>query len=218
MTDSTVIRVLIVDDHVLVRDGLREILSTTDDIEVVGEAGDQESALRVVEQEKPDVILLDVEIPGGSVQETVSEIRRVAPESQVIIVSMFDGSELVSSLIELGIRGYLLKSVSRYELLSTVRGVRGEHDRVLLSVSRASLTRSRVRTEALSDRELEVLRLAARAMSNAQIGATLFLAEATVKKHLRNIFAKLGAVSRIDAVNKAVTDGLIEAPKAGGAD
>jgi DNA-binding NarL/FixJ family response regulator len=204
------ITVALVDDHALMRDGLREILETQPDIAVVGEAGDSETAIGVVGEHQPRVVLLDVEIPGGEVTTTVGRIHEVAPHTEIVILSMYEGPHLLRRLLSLGIRGYLLKSVTRQELVSAVRNACASDGRVILSVSRHSLAQPQATTVGeLSRRELDVLELAAQAMSNAQIATRLYLTEATVKRHLSNIFTKLGAVSRIDAVNKAIAASLI---------
>jgi DNA-binding NarL/FixJ family response regulator len=202
------ITILLVDDHALVREGLREILETQADLRVVGEAKDSATTAALVAETRPDIVLLDVEIPGGEVTATVKEIKERSPESRVIILSMYEGPQLVQALLAAGIRGYLLKSVHWQELVVAIRAIRADSDRIILGVSRESLgpggpgqhEPSPVR---LSAREVEVLDLVARALSNSQIAARLRLTEATVKRHLRNIFVKLGAVSRLDAVNKA---------------
>jgi DNA-binding NarL/FixJ family response regulator len=202
--------VLIVDDHALFREGLREILSAQDDIVVIGEAGNSHQAVSAAADQQPDIVLLDVEIPGDDVTTTVGRIRALSPRTQVIILSMYDGPEVVQNLLAAGIRGYLLKNVHREELFSAIRCAREEDGRIVLAVSRESLARIQgPPAGVLSSREREVLELAAQAMSNVQIATRLNLTEATVKRHLRNIFAKLGAVSRIDAVNKAIAASLI---------
>jgi DNA-binding NarL/FixJ family response regulator len=208
-----IIRIVLVDDHILVREGLREILSTEPDFKVVAEAGDSAGAIAAVESEKPDVVLLDVEIPGAEVTTTVRGMQVGSPHSRVIILSMYDGPQLVQSLLAIGVKGYLMKSVTRLELIATIRSVYSDEDRIVLSVSPDSLIRvmgGGPDGGRLSDRERGVLQLVAYAMSNAQIATRLGLTEATVKRHLRNIFVKLGAVSRIDAVNKAIAGSLIE--------
>lgn len=203
--DASATTILLVDDHVLVREGLRAILETQPDLHVVGEAADGATTLTLAAELRPDIVLLDVEIPGSEVTATVAQIRDRSPKSRIIIVSMYEGPQLVQSLIEVGIRGYLLKSVHWQELVVAIRAVRDDNDRVILGVSRESLRDAPQESAPgdLSARELEVLNLAAQALSNSQIAARLHLTEATVKRHLRNVFAKLGAVSRIDAVNKA---------------
>jgi DNA-binding NarL/FixJ family response regulator len=199
------ITVLLVDDHALVREGLREILETQPDIAVIGEAQDSATTVALAAETQPDIVLLDVEIPGGEVTATVSQIRNRSPASRVVILSMYEGPQLVQALLAAGIRGYLLKSVHWQELVVAIRAIRADDDRIILGVSRESLNSVRQEPErgTLSARELEVLDLVAQALSNGQIASRLHLTEATVKRHLRNIFAKLGAVSRLDAVNKA---------------
>lgn len=209
---SAPISILLVDDHALLRESLRESLDAQPDLVVVGEAGTSAAAVAQARLLQPDVILLDVEIPGDDVTVTMGHLRRLAPSAQVLILSMYDGPQLLQQLIDAGIRGYLLKTITTQELLAAVRSVVTDHGRLVLNVSRETLGRLAQgprRSDLLSDREREVLELTARALSNAQIATRLSLTEATVKRHLRNIFAKLGAVSRIDAVNKAMAASLI---------
>jgi DNA-binding NarL/FixJ family response regulator len=204
------ISVAIVDDHALFREGVRGILEAQSDMIVVGEAGDSAGAVALATRTRPRVVLLDVEIPGDDATVTVTRIHRASPNSQVIILSMYDGPQLLRSLVAAGIRGYLVKSVHRQELVAAVRSARTDDGRIILQVSRESLANvQEPHSGVLSERELEVLGLTAQALSNMQIASHLGLSEATVKRHLRNIFVKLGAVSRIDAVNKAVAAKLI---------
>ncbi|HEV2371290.1 MAG TPA: response regulator transcription factor [Streptosporangiaceae bacterium] len=208
------ITIALVDDHVLVRSGVREILEAEPDLRVVGEAGDSEGAVVLAAETTPHILLLDIEIPGDDAATTVRRLHEVSPATRVVVLSMHDGPVLLRTLLALGIRGYLLKSVTRQELVTAVRTACADNGRIALSVSHASLTGAQgYSSDALSDRERAVLTLVAQAMSNAQIAARLSLTEATVKRHLRNIFVKLDAVSRIDAVNKAVSAALIEAPR-----
>jgi DNA-binding NarL/FixJ family response regulator len=199
------ITILLVDDHTLVREGLCEILGAQNDMRVVGQAEDSATTVALAAKERPDVVLLDVEIPGGEVTTTVSQIRNCSPSSRVIILSMYEGPQLVQALLAAGVRGYLLKSIHWQELVVAIRAVCADSDRIVLGVSQQSLryVNQESSTDVLSAREREVLGLVAQALSNSQIASRLCLTEATVKRHLRNIFVKLGAVSRIDAVNKA---------------
>jgi DNA-binding NarL/FixJ family response regulator len=210
---------LIVDDHMLVREGLRRILQAQDDMEVVGEAGDSAAAVAAAARERPDVVLLDVEIPGGEAAATVRKLRDASPGSGVIILSMHEGPMLVRELLAAGVRGYLLKSIHWQELVLAVRTVHLDPERVVLGVSGQSLRSTGQgpgeEAAALSEREREILGLVGEALSNAQIASRLSLKEATVKRHLRNVFVKLGAVSRIDAVNKAAELGILPAPRRG---
>jgi DNA-binding NarL/FixJ family response regulator len=204
-TENARTTILVVDDHTLVREGLREILNAQEDLLVVGEAASHTAAVSVAAEKEPDIVLLDVDMPGGEVTSTVSQIHGRSPRSRVIILSMYEGPQLVQALLAAGIRGYLLKSAHWQELVIAIRAVRADDDRVVLGVSRESLSYAQQEPSqaVLSVREREVLDLVAQALSNAQIGVRLHLTEATVKRHLRNIFVKLGAVSRLDAVNKA---------------
>jgi DNA-binding NarL/FixJ family response regulator len=197
--------ILMVDDHALVRQGLRKLLETQEDLRVVGEAGEAGEAVTLAAKTEPDIVLLDVEIPGGEVTETVRRIGERSPNSRIIILSMHEGFDLVQATLAAGIRAYLLKSVHWQELVVAIRAVHADGGRVILGVSQESLQAARQRPEQgeLSDREREVLGLVAQALSNGQIASRLGLTEATVKRHLRNIFVKLGAVSRLDAVNKS---------------
>lgn len=202
--------VAIVDDHALFREGLREILESQEGLVVVGEAGTSSGALSMVADKKPDILLLDVEIPGDSATDTVTRLRIQSPNTQIIILSMYDGPQLLHRLLAAGIRGYLLKSVHWHELVSAIRSVHDEPERVVLAVSRESLAQMEsTPSEVLTSKEREVLELAAQALSNRQIAARINTTEATVKRHLRNIFVKLGAASRIDAVNRAIDASLI---------
>jgi len=199
------ISVLLADDHALVRDGVRGILRTQADITVVGDAEDAASAIAAAASLQPDVILLDVEMPGNTVTVTVRGLRKRSPKSRIIVLSMHEGAQLVQLLLSAGISGYLLKSSRWEELVAAIRTVHAAPDRVVMGVSRQSLSHVRptLASDTLSFREHEVIELVDQALSNGQIAGRLGLTEATVKRHLRNIFAKLGAVSRLDAVNKA---------------
>ena len=213
-TPEGIVTIVIVDDHALFREGLREILEMNDDLKVVGEADTSERAVAVVTEQRPDVLLLDVEIPGDDVTTTVSRVRELSPKTQILILSMYDGPRLLRRLVTAGIRGYLLKSVHRHELVAAIRTVCADPDRMVLAVSRESLAdMNEPAAGILTDREVQILELAARALSNNQIATRLGLTEATIKRHLRNIFVKLNAVSRIDAVNKAIAASLISPPQ-----
>jgi DNA-binding NarL/FixJ family response regulator len=210
MTQSEPIRVVLVDDHTLVREGIREILEVNDDIVVADEAGTSPDGIAAVTRHRPDVVLLDVELPGGEVTDTVARMRVLAPRTQIIILSMYDAPQLPRRLISSGIRGYLLKSVDRQELVSAIRSVHANPGNIVLSVSQESLTQMHTTGEnRLSKREQEILELVAQALSNGQVATRLGVTEATVKRHLRNVFVKLDAVSRIDAVNKAIKSSMI---------
>lgn len=207
---SEPLTVLLVDDHVLFREGVAEIFAAEEDLNVVGEANNGEDALELAQREKPDIVLLDVEMPGMEAEEVLRRILRTLPSTKIIILTMHDEPRLVRSLLAAGARAYVVKSATREELLSTVRTVDQDNDRVVISVSRQTLEGlEKGHRSILSTRELEVMALAARGMSNAQIASRLYISEGTVKRHLTNIYAKLSVTSRVDAVNKAFAEGLI---------
>ncbi|AOS65593.1 response regulator [Actinoalloteichus hymeniacidonis] len=206
------IRILLVDDHTLLREAVRDVLLTEDDFTVVGEAGDGATAVGLAATTKPHVVLLDVEMPRSKPLETVERLLQVAPKARVIVLSMYDDPQLVREMLGLGIAGYLHKSIGQRDLINAIRSAGTGEGQVTVSVSREALALSGANAEVsgpLSSREIEVLALVSEAMSNRQIAGKLSITEGTVKRHLRNIFAKLGAMSRIDAVNKAVDLALI---------
>jgi DNA-binding NarL/FixJ family response regulator len=214
------ISVIIVDDHALFCDGIRELLATEPDFNVVGEGRDGGEAVALVAHHQPDVVLLDVAMPGPPPQVTIPRIHASCPQTRVVVLTMHDEPDLVRELMALGARGYLAKNVSREQLFGAIRTVVRDGGRTVVAVSRESLKllepRSGAAESTLTPREQEVLELAARAMTNAQIGAMLFLAPGTVKRHLTSAYRKLGAVSRIDAINRAAAAGLIRAPAGAG--
>ncbi|MFJ6194959.1 response regulator [Micromonospora sp. NPDC092111] len=206
--------VLLVDDHALFRQGLRELLSMEPDLTVVGEAGTGAEAAALAATHRPDVMLLDVGIPGDHAATTIARTLAAAPATRIIILSMFDEPAVVKELLGAGARAYLLKTVTRDDLVATLRSVRTETDLIMLSISRESFEQvSDAGAKVLSEREVEIVGLVAQAYSNSQIARRLDITEGTVKRHLRNVFTKLGAVSRIDAVNKAAAINLISQEK-----
>src|SRR5262249_24294736 len=215
MTDlSSRLRVLLVDDHTLFREGLAELLATEEDLKIVGRAGDSVTAVRLAGSTSPHIVLLDVEMPYHPVRVTMRAIRNAAPKAHILILTMHDEPCLVHQVLTAGAHGVLMQSATREELVGAIRAV-GYQGKTVRSVSRQSARELSLPSgDQLSRRELEVLELAARALSNAQIAAALSIAEGTVKRHLTNICAKLGAVSRLDAVNRARAARLIQVPDA----
>jgi DNA-binding NarL/FixJ family response regulator len=195
------IRVLIVDDHPVVRDGLRGVIDGQPDMHVVGEAGHGAEALARVEAEPVDVVLMDLRMPTMGGVEAIGQLRRTAPSVRVLVLTTFDTDRDVLPAIEAGATGYLLKDTPRDELLRAVRAAhRGE---AVLSPAVAGRLMGQVRTPAqdtLSSRELEVLRLVAAGFTNREAAQKLFISEATVKTHLLHIYAKLGVRDRASAV------------------
>jgi DNA-binding NarL/FixJ family response regulator len=213
VTENGHIRVLLADDHTMFRQGLKEMLSTDAGIEVVGEAGNGQEAVTLARQMKPDVVVLDVEMPVMGAAEAMDAMLELSPRPRILIVTMFDSPRLVRELLARGARGYLVKSASLEDLLAAVRaaakgpsGPRGEN--VILAIPREVLQRVEKRgEEEPSARELEILLLAARGLSNRQIAASLSLSEATVKRHLANLYAKMDVGSRGEATRKALSEG-----------
>ena len=213
METGSRIRVLLADDHTMFRQGLKEMLATGGDIEVVGEASNGREAVALAERIKPDVVILDVEMPVMGATEVMDRLLEVSPTPRVVILTMHDNPRLVREFLGRGASGYLSKSASIEGLLTAVRtaaesplGPRQEN--VVLAVPREVLERVENDAEGEpSARELEILLLAARGLSNRQIATTLTISEATVKRHLANIYAKMGVGSRSEATSKALSEG-----------
>ncbi|WP_306324256.1 MULTISPECIES: response regulator transcription factor [unclassified Streptomyces] len=206
------IRIVLIDDHALLREVVFETLNVEPDMVVIGVAASGPAGIAHCEIEQPDVVLLDGNIPHESVTETVHSVRSASPKARILIVSMPDDPALVRQLLDCGVRGYLNKSASRNDLVSSIRAVCADNIRIVLHVSVEAL--AHIATTAncedrLTRREMEILILVSKAMSNRQISRRLTIAEGTVKRHLGTIFTKLGARSRLEAVNKAVSRGLI---------
>lgn len=210
------IRVLIVDDHPLFRAGVREQLESGDGtIVVVGEAQDGAQAHDLVRALAPEVVLMDISMPGMNGIDATRRIRDDFPDVGVIILSVYDDDQYVSKAIESGACGYLLKTVEATELRESVKRVGRGESALSGSVARALLSRlsgPSGGSNPLTDRELEVLRIAARGASNKTIGNELFLSARTVEAHMRSIFEKLGASSRTEAVARAVRHHWIRMP------
>ena len=204
------IKVLLVDDHALFREGVAEIFDAEEGMEVVGVAANGQEAVELTAEVKPDVVLMDVEMPLMGAEQAIRQILCTSPSSKILVLTMYDEPRLVRKLLMLGAHGYLVKNATREELVAAVRTVHRVEDRIVLSVSRSTAARLEGSEQSvLSNRELEILLLIARAMSNSQIASRLHISEGTVKRHLTNIYAKLGVSSRADAAKKALTSGLL---------
>jgi DNA-binding NarL/FixJ family response regulator len=205
------ISVLLVDDHPVVRAGIRGMLDGEPDVAVVGEAGSGTEALTAVAKLGPHVVLMDLRLPGMDGADATSRILAAAPQTRVVVLTTYDTDRDILRAVEAGAAGYLLKDVSRADLLAAVRAAaRGE---TVLAPAVAGRLMSRLRAPAapaLTPRELEVLRLVARGLSNGEIGQALFIGEATVKTHLLRAFAKLGVSDRTAAVTSAMAAGLLD--------
>ncbi len=208
----TAIRVLLADDHPVVREGLRGMLAAEPDIEVVGEAASGPEAVILAERLRPDVVLMDLRMPGG---DGVAATRQLAGTT-VVVMTTYDSDADILRAVEAGAAGYLLKDTPREVLADRVRAAaRGE---TVLAPAVAGRLLGRMRSEAapraeqLSTRETQVLALVARGLTNGEIGRELFLSEATIKTHLLRASAKLGVSGRTAAVTKAIETGALPAP------
>jgi DNA-binding NarL/FixJ family response regulator len=217
----TTIRVLLCDDQALVRDGFRMILNNEDDIDVVAEAGDGGGAVDLTKRLLPHVVLMDVRMPGMNGIEATRRILASGVESRVLILTTFDLDEYVYEALRVGASGFLLKDVTAQQLVDGVRVVAAGEALLAPTVTRRLLERFAPSlpgaddrpppaVSSLTERELEILKLLARGLSNAELGAQLYLSEPTIKTHLSNIFRKLGVRDRVQAVISAYDAGLVE--------
>lgn len=203
------IRVLVADDHPVVRGGIVALLQTAADVEVVGEAADGLEVVELASRLAPDLVLMDLRMPGIDGDEATARILAAQPGIRVVILTTYETDASILTAIEAGASGYLLKAAPQDELLAGIRSVaRGE---VALAPSIAAMLVGRVKAPAvsLSPRETEVLRLVAAGNSNPSIAASLFLSEATVKTHLLHVFEKLQVSDRTRAVTRAMELGLL---------
>jgi len=202
------ISVMVVDDHLLLREGVRAVIGTQNDICIVGEAGGGAEAIERYGLLRPDVVLMDLQMPDMSGLDAIIAIRRLDPRACIIVLTTYTGDGRAIKALRAGAMGYLLKASLRKELLDAIRSVHngGKH----LDAQVATAIAMHVLDDDLSDREVAVLTLAAGGNSNKQIAARLDLSEETVKGHMKMAFAKLGAADRTHAVTIAAKRGLIE--------
>lgn len=212
------IRILLAEDHVLVRQGTRELLEQEDDMEVVAEAGDGEQAVKLVAEKHPDVAIVDIAMPKLNGIEATKKIKTIHPATAVLVLTAYDEDEYVFALLEAGAAGYLLKDVRAEELVKAVRDVFAGESVLHPSIARKVVSRfarsaegrdEEGTLEQLTERELEVLRAAAKGMTNQEIAAKLYISVRTVQAHLSNIFGKIGVGSRTEAVVHALRKGWI---------
>jgi DNA-binding NarL/FixJ family response regulator len=216
-----VIRVVVVDDEALVREGLCAIAELENGIEVVGEAGDGAEAVRVVQKERPDVVLMDIQMPGMDGVEATRRIVALADPPRVIVLTTFDRNEYVYEAMRAGASAFLLKDLRRGQLTASIRAVVGGETLVAPTITRRLIEtycQGPPQTEgrpaslaALTDREIDVMTRVAAGRSNAEIAAELFLAEATVKTHVARTLAKLHLRDRVQMVVLAYESGLVRA-------
>ncbi len=213
MTDGGPIRVLLVDDHAVVRSGLGAFLMAFDDLELVGEASDGREAVRLCEQLQPDVVLMDLVMPGMDGAAATQAIRERCPELQVIALTSFKETELVEGAMQAGAIGYLLKNVSADKLAEAIREAHEGNPTLAPEAAQALIQATRQPRKLgfdLTDRELDVLALMVEGLTNPQIAERLIVSRSTVKFHVSNILSKLGASSRTEAVSLALQHDLIE--------
>jgi NarL family two-component system response regulator LiaR len=212
------IKVLIADDHAVVREGTRQILEQEPDIDVVAEAADGEEAVKLAGSTRPDVAIIDIAMPGIDGIEATRQIKALYPSMAVLILSAYDNDQFIFSLLEAGAAGYLLKSIRGRELIEAVRQVHAGESVLHPAIARKVLNRFVPTTDKsarqkppdmLSERELAVLRLATRGLSNQEIADELCLSLRTVQAHLGHIFNKLQVSSRTEAVVHALKQGWV---------
>jgi NarL family two-component system response regulator LiaR len=213
MTETAIIKVLLVDDHAVVRSGLGAVLLTYDDMTLVGEAGNGEEAIRLCEQLQPDVVLMDLLMPVMDGVAATAAIRKQWPKINVIALTSFKEKEMVEGALKAGAMSYLLKNVSASELITAIRGAVAGQPR--LSPEAAQVLIQDIKEPPspaydLTDREREILSLMVEGLSNNAIGDKLVVSQSTVKFHVSNILSKLGVSSRTEAVALALKHHLVK--------
>ena len=201
--------VLLADDHTMFREGLAALLTSYGGLEVVGETTNDQGAVALAREKKPDVVIMQVQMPFEKAKEALDGMRALSPRPKVVIVTMFEDPALMRDFLRLGASGYVLKSGSSRQLIGTVRAAvfTPEGGNVVVGMPRELLEEAEGGSEGvLSARELEILLLAAQGLSNRQIAARVHLAEGTVKRHLHNTYTKMEVGSRGEAVRKALHD------------
>ncbi|MFN2156176.1 MAG: response regulator [Anaerolineae bacterium] len=211
------IRILLADDHAYVRQGTRELLEQQDDLEVVGEADNGRAVVQLALKEHPDVVIMDFAMPELNGIEATRQIKAVEPGIAILVLTAYDSEQYVFAFLEAGAAGYLLKDISVEELVNAIRAVHGGESILHPAIARKVINHfskpdSRQTTddllEQLTEREVEVLRLAAKGMSNRDISRELSISVRTVQTHLSNVFNKLGVGSRTEAVVLGLRKGL----------
>ncbi len=208
------IRVLLADDHHIVRAGIRQLLESAGDLRVIAEAGDGEEAQALIQKHKPDVAVLDIQMPKASGIEVTRWVRAQLPAVGILILTAYDDDPYVMAVLQAGANGYVLKTAETDELIQAVRDVNEGKSALDPAVTRKLMSNlfkhpETAAVEPLTDRELDVLRLAAKGYTNKSIGVQLGISDRTVQGHLAHIFAKMQATSRTEAVMRAVSLGWI---------
>ncbi|MGD9148473.1 MAG: response regulator transcription factor [Anaerolineae bacterium] len=217
MTETRPIRVILADDHAVVRKGIREFLEEEVDITVVAEAADGEQAVAMVAEHRPDVAVLDIQMPVASGIEATRRIKAHHPEVRVLILTAYDDDPYIFALLQAGASGYILKTADSADLVQAVRAVsQGESpldpavtQKMVQQLATGRPLGAQASAEPLTGREVEVLRLVAKGLTNKAIGRALDISDRTVQGHLANIYGKLNASSRTEAVTKALQQGWL---------
>lgn len=208
MSENAAIRVLVVDDHPIIREGIASLLDNQPDMMLVGEAGDGHEAIDLFRSLRPDVTLMDIQMPGGDGTQAIATIRAEAPQAKILVLTTYASEMQAARALKAGASGYLLKSSLRREMVDVIRAVHGGARHVDPDI--ANRLAFHAGTPALADRETEVLRLVALGHSNRTIGGLLGISEETVKTHLKSLFGKLRVTDRTHAVTQAIRRGIIE--------
>lgn len=206
-TRNEPIRILVVDDHAIVRKGLVALLNTVEGLHVIAEASDGEQAIEAHRIHKPDVTLMDLRLPKLGGADAIARIRRESPAARVIVLTTFDGDEDIFRALQAGAKGYLLKGMDATELTEAIRAVYAGKSKIPAFV--AEKLAERMGGPALTGRELEVLRRIVAGRSNKEIGSDLHISEATVKTHINSILSKLGVSDRTQAATSALQRGIV---------
>lgn len=210
---SNPIRILVVEDHHVVRQGLVALLSVVDDLEVVGQAADGAEALEKFATHQPDITLVDLRLPRLSGVEVIQRVRAGHPNARFIVLTTYDGDEDIFRALQAGARAYLLKGMTADTLVSTIRSVHAGKSHIPPVI--AQRLAERMSTEQLTPREQDVLEQIVRGKSNKEIGTALDISEATVKTHINNLLGKLGVEDRTQAVTAAIQRGLVQLDPSG---
>jgi NarL family two-component system response regulator LiaR len=208
------IRIILADDHHVVRAGIRQLLESAKDIQVIAEAGDGEEAQALIQQHKPDVAVLDIQMPGASGIQVTRWVRSHLPQVGVLILTAYDDEPYVMAVLQAGANGYVLKTARPEDLVQAVRAVNEGKSALDPSVTQKLMSNlfkrpEKFPVEPLTERELDVLRLAAKGFTNKAIGVQLNISDRTVQGHLAHIFAKLRVASRTEAVMRGVSLGWV---------
>ncbi len=201
------IRILIVEDHAVVRQGLVALLNTVPEFTVVAQAADGESGVALFREHRPDVTLMDLRLPKQNGVEAIGQIRAEFPEARIVVLTTFDGDEDIYRALQAGAKGYLLKGMDGDVLMEAIRAVHAGKSRVPATV--AERLAERLSGPVLTERETDVLKQIVLGRSNKEIGKALFISEATVKTHINNLLGKLGVADRTQAATTALQRGIV---------